>query len=170
MTSYLSLGTKSRFIKVLEEDFKVFVVHQHSTFKRYSAPNDVTRRMLQNYTMRNIWKKWFLIKVAGKSISFPLLSLSNTITETIKFDNFDMHMVLTLRKTKKSWSKLKICQSMFLIEVMMRMIQGFLSWLFKWNDIHNYTLVMMWKAKFYQEKTWNIFLRNPCMNVLQSIF
>ena len=123
-------------------------------------------------TRRHIWHKWFLIKVTGKSNNLPLLPLSNNTTDTIKCFNFDVHMVLTVRKTKKSWSKLKQCQSMFMSAVVMRISQVLISLLSKWRtkNYPDYNVEGTAPLKNNNRKPWTFFLRNPCRNILQSLF
>ena len=47
-------------------------VQQNSAKIKYSAPDDVTRRMLQNCTRRHICRNQLLIKASGKSNNFTL--------------------------------------------------------------------------------------------------
>ena len=91
-----------------------------------------------------------------KLLRNPLISrhftLSNTTSGIIECFSLDFQIVLMMKKTRKSWSKLKLCLSVFLTEVVMWMLQGFLLWVYKWKITYNNTLIVMWKTQFYQGK------------------
>ena len=48
---------------------------------------------------------------------------------------------------------MKLCHLMFLTELVMGMLQRVLSPVSKFNKRQNKTLMTMWNAKYYQEKT-----------------
>ena len=146
MNSYLTLGTKLQVIKLWEEEFKVFqynnILKKQNTqwlmMSLVGCFNTVTAYIFGAIDYQ-------LKRLGNRSIFY--FYPSNHITETIKFFNYDVQMVLKVRKTNKSWMKLKLGQSMLLKAVVMRMFQGFLSWLSKQNTINNDTLMLMWKSQ-----------------------
>ena len=107
-----------------------------------------------------------MIEVAGKYINLQFFSLKYYHRQN-KYLNFDVQMILSVNKTKKSSSKLKLCQSIFLITVVMGKFQGVLALISEWKARHNDALMIICKAKYYQEKTgktWSFCIINTCRN------
>ena len=146
MTYFLVLGTKYE-----RRDFKGFSVHQHSSLKNTQC---MMMSLVECY-------KTVPGDIFG-AIDYWLNRLVNILTlklflsyynpDTIKRFDSDVHMVLAVNKTKKKWSKLNLCWSIFLKEVVMRIFQGLFSWLSKQNSRHNYNLIMICKVQYHQEK------------------
>ena len=117
--------------KVLEEDFLgVLLCTKIPVFKMLIAWWCHSYNSLQMHPKTYLAQE-FLIKASGKFINLPATPLSNNITFKTWCFNFDVQMVLMMEKTKNSWLKLNLCQSIFLTAVVMGVLQGLLSWVSK---------------------------------------